>query len=357
MHAKTLLIGAILPVIVIFTVILAGCNQAERGTTGDVAVPVSVTEAGYGSISSFLQTTGTVNAIESAQLTTRVEGDYYLQINPRTGKPFALGDRVNKGEKLIALKNREYELNIHLESVRLEQKISKQEYEKQKALYEKGGVTLRELTNAEKTYINAQAALEQARLDLDKLSITAPITGFITRLPYHTQGTQIAANKQVATIMDYRELIMEVSLPEKTLVKIQPGQSVKINHYSLQQETLEGKVTEISPAVDPTTRMFDAKIKVQNPEKMLRPGMFVKADVMVEHKDSIITLPREVIREENNRKMVYVVQRERARERTVVTGIESDERIEIREGLKKDERVVTDGYETLRDRSRVEVLE
>jgi len=357
MYAKTLWIDKILRVILIFTAIFAGCNQAERSASSDVTVPVSVTEAVYGSISSFLQTTGTVRAIESAQLTTRVEGDYYLQTNPRTGKQFALGDRVNKGEKLIELKNREYELNVHLASVRLEQKISKQEYEKQKALYEKGGVTLRELTNAEKTYINAQAALEQARLDLDKLSLTAPITGFVTRLPYHTQGTQIAANKQVATIMDYRGLIMEVSLPEKTLAKIQPGQPAKINHYSLQQETLEGKVTEISPAVDPTTRMFDAKIKVQNPDKILRPGMFVKADVMVEHKDSVITLPREVIQEKNNRKMVYVVQRERARERTVVTGIESDERIAIREGLKKDERVVTDGYETLRDRSRVEVLE
>lgn len=343
--------------LVAFTAALAtGCNQGETRDDRDVAVPVSVSEAGYESISEFVQTTGTVNAVRSADLNTEVKGDYYLQTNPATGNPYALGDQIQKGQTLIKLENREYELNIQLESVKLEQKLSKQEYDKQKALYEKGGVTLRELTNAEKAFINAQSALEEARLNMNKLSVVAPITGIITQLPHHTQGTQISANTTVAKIMDYRELIMEVSLPEKTLAAIQPGQSVKVDHYSLESETLEGRVTEISPAVDPTTRMFDAKLRVQNPNKTLRPGMFVKANVLVEYKDNVITLPREVVLDKNDRKVVYVVQQERARERTVVTGIESDQRIEIIEGIEKDERVVTDGYETLRDRSKVRIL-
>jgi RND family efflux transporter MFP subunit len=342
--------------VALVAVFTGGCNQGETRDNRDVAVPVSVNEAGHEPISAFVQTTGTVKAVRSADLVTEVKGNYYLQTNPATGQPFSLGDQIRKGQTLVKLENREYELNIQLESVKLEQKLSKQEYDKQKALYEKGGVTLRELTNAEKAYINAQAALEEARLNMEKLSVQAPFTGVITQLPHHTQGTQVSANTTVAKIMDFRELIMEVSLPEKTLETIKAGQLVKVDHYSLQSETLEGKVTEISPAVDPTTRMFDAKLKVRNPNKSLRPGMFVKANVLVEHKDSVITLPREIVLERNDRKIVYVVQKDRARERTVVTGIESADRVEIIEGIEKDERVVTDGYETLRDRSRVRIL-
>jgi RND family efflux transporter MFP subunit len=346
----------ILTAILIIAGITAGCNNQDERGDSDVAIPVSVSEASYGPISEYLQTTGTVKAVRSGDLVTRVEGDYFLQTNPRTNQLYALGDEIRKGEPLITLQNREYELNIQLESVKLEKKISEQEYEKQKALYEKGGVTLRELTNAEKTYINAQDALEKARLNLDKLSVTAPFNGVITQLPYYTQGTHISTNATVGKIMSYRELILEVSFPEKVLTRIEPGQQVQVGHYSLEKEELEGTVTEISPAVDSETRMFDAKIRVQNQQRLLRPGMFVKARVMIEHKDSVITLPREVILDRDDRQVVYIVERDRARERRVVTGIESDERVEIRDGIKKDERVVTDGYETLRDRSKVKVL-
>ena len=356
MHAIISSSTRILTAILIIAGITAGCNNQDERGDSDVAIPVSVSEASYGPISEYLQTTATVKAIRSGDLVTRAEGDYYLQTNPRTNQVFALGDEIRKGESLIRLENREYELNIQLESVKLEKKISEQEYEKQKALYEKGGVTLRELTNAEKTYINAQDALEQARLNLNKLTVVAPFTGVITQLPYYTQGTHISANSTVGKIMSYQELILEVNFPEKVLNRIEPGQRVQVGHYSLEQEELEGKVTEISPAVDPETRMFDAKIRVENQQRLLRPGMFVKAHVMIEHKDSVITLPREVILDRDDRQVVYIVERDRARERRVITGIESDDRVEIRDGIKKDERVVTDGYETLRDRSKVKVL-
>jgi len=356
MHASISSTVRILMAILFVAGITTGCNNQDEQSDSDVSIPVSVSEASYSPISEYLQTTGTVKAIRSSDLVTRAEGDYYLQTNPRTNQLYALGDEIRKGESLVRLENREYELNIQLESVKLEKKISEQEYDKQKALYEKGGVTLRELTNAEKTYINAQTALEQARLNLDKLSVVAPFTGVITQLPYYTQGTHISANTTTGKLMQYRELILEVNFPEKVLNRVEPGQQVRVSHYSLEENELEGNVTEISPAVDPDTRMFDAKIRVQNQEGLLRPGMFAKAHVMIRHKDSVITLPREVILDRDNRKIVYIVESDRARERRVITGIESGERVEIRDGIKKDERVVTDGYETLRDRSKVKVL-
>ena len=65
-------------------------------------------------------------------------GNYFLQNNPATGRPFKLGDRVTQGQTIIKFENEEYENNLAMTSVKLNLEISEQEYEKQKSLYEKG---------------------------------------------------------------------------------------------------------------------------------------------------------------------------------------------------------------------------
>ena len=74
---------------------------------------------------------------------------YKLQTNPRTGKPFKLGDIVSKGQLIVRLEDREYENGIAIDAKELSLEIAEQEQVKQKALYEKGGVTLSEMRNTE----------------------------------------------------------------------------------------------------------------------------------------------------------------------------------------------------------------
>ena len=146
-----------------------GCNQSGSGDELEISMPVSVQEIKPGSIEEIISTTATVNAIKNTVIYSEVDGRYRLQTNKKSGKSFAPGDRISNGELVIILDNPEHENNIKIESQKLNLDISKREFEKQQSLYEKGGVTLRELKNSERTLIEAQYTYDNALFQLQKL--------------------------------------------------------------------------------------------------------------------------------------------------------------------------------------------
>ena len=89
--------------------------------------------------------------------------------------------------------NPEQENNIKIESQKLNLDISKREFEKQQSLYEKGGVTLRELKDSERSYIDSKYNHDNALIQLAKLKIRASFDGIIVDIPYYTQGTRLAS--------------------------------------------------------------------------------------------------------------------------------------------------------------------
>jgi len=147
--------------------------------------------------------------------------------------------------------------------------------------------------------------------------------------------------------MDYRTMYMDVSLPEKYIAVIKPGQEVKLTNYTLPEDTIVGTITQLSPAIDADTRTFKGTISIDNAGYLLRPGMFVKADIVTQKKDSVIVIPKNIILSRQRGKTVFVVDRSVAVERIVETGLENLTEVEITRGLEKNERVVTGGFETL----------
>ncbi len=347
-------INALMGFALLFT--FMSCSPDNTSFDTDISVPVSVTEVKTSSIEQYVNTTGSVYAMEEVTLFSEIIGDYYLLKNPRTGRPFALGDVVIVGQKIIRLENKEYENNIKIKSEELNLDISKREFEKQESLFDKGGVTLRELKNSERGFINAQFAYENALIQLDKMDIKAPFKGVIVNIPYFTKGTRANANSEIATIMNYSQLYMEVNLPEKDMVQIEIGNQAKITNYTLPNDTIIGKITQLSPAIDPTTRTFKGLVVINNPKLRLRPGMYVKADIVVDKKENTIVIPKDIILSKQRGKTVFVVERGAASERIITTGLESATEVEILKGLKKDERLITTGFETLRNRSKVKVI-
>ena len=81
-------------------VITTGCNNQPQNAPSDIATPVSVTELKKGSISKLINTTGTAQPTYGVDLNSEMSGLYKLQTNPKTGKPFKLGDLVSKGQRI-----------------------------------------------------------------------------------------------------------------------------------------------------------------------------------------------------------------------------------------------------------------
>ncbi len=343
-------------ILLCLSILLFSCNNQNQSFSVDVEVPVTVQEIKKDNIQEVFTATGTIQSEYAVTIQTEAEGDYYLQINPRTGKKYKMGDMVKKGELIILIKNVEYENEVNIEGAKIDLDISKMEYEKQVALYEKGGATMREKVDAQKTLVTAEKTYQNAEINLSKLSIKAPFEGVITDIPYFSQGVKVSQSEDALQIMSYKEMVMDLMLPESQIGKVSLNQEALITNYSLPDDTIKGILSEISPAIDEDSRTFKGRVYVNNKYMKLRPGMFVKADVIVDSKDSVIVIPKDAIQVRDNGKAVFIARGDQAREQMITTGMENEGLVEVIEGLNEEERLIIKGYETLKNRSKIKIL-
>ena len=338
----------------LFTITVA-CNNQPQGSQNEIATPVSVLELKKGSISKLINTTGTAQPVFGAEMNSLMSGSYHLQTNPQTGRAFKLGDRVGKGQVVIHLEDKEYENSIAFDAKELNLEIALQEQNKQKALYEKGGVTQLEMRSTEVKVTNARLEVENARLNLEKRDIKAPFDGVIVNLPHYTENVKVEQGKPMVGMMDYARMYMEINLPESAINYVKSNQTAYITHYTLPDDTLRGVISELSPAISAETRTFRGKLLIQNEKLLLRPGMFVKADIVVDRADSSVIIPKEVVVSNRQRKYVFIVEKNTAILRDIKTGLENENDIEVLDGLNVNDNLVVKGFETLKEYSKVRV--
>ncbi|MBN2805746.1 MAG: efflux RND transporter periplasmic adaptor subunit [Prolixibacteraceae bacterium] len=342
-------------IILVALTVFAACKNQEETQGADVSVPVKVIDVVRKPIFNTLEINGTVSPTGTIDLSTLAEGLYRLKNNPLTGKPYRMGDKVRKGDVLVELDNPEYLLSIRIEARKLDLENARQEYEKQQSLFDKGGVTQRELKNSELSYLNAKYDYDNALLQMEKLSVIAPFNGVVVDLPYLTPQVKVASGTKVAQIMDYSTLMMNAEFPEKFISTVSVGQEAFVTNYNLKDDTLKAVITELSPAINEASRTFKGVMKVSNPELIMRPGMFVKAEIVVEKRDSAIVIDRDLVQDKRRGKVVFVVERNTATEKRINTGIETDDEVEITSGLEPGEKLVVEGYEMLSNRTKVKV--
>jgi RND family efflux transporter MFP subunit len=335
---------------------LISCRNQEQNLNADVEIPVSVENIKLKSIEEFLNTTGTAFPKGEILLKSKITASYFLEKNPGTGRLWQLGDKIKAGSLIARLEDKEYVNSIKLETNQLNMELTESELKKEESLYEKGGVTLKELKTAGINYENAKTTVESSKLQLDKTRIVASIDGVIVDLPYYTQSTQVETGSTIAKIMDYQIMYMDVQLPEKYISVIKRGQLVKLTNYTIPEDTIVGNITQLSPAINADTRTFKGNISINNPKYLLRPGMFVKADIIINHKDSVIVIPKTNILSRQRGKTVFIVDRGIAMERIIETGLENATNVEVTKGLIKNDRIVTSGFETLSNKSKVKII-
>jgi len=339
----------------VLTLLMAGCKQENTMNRNEIPTPVSVSEVTYGSISKIFSTNSTAISNAEAELSTEMSGKYNLQTNPATGKPYKLGDKVKKGALIVRIEDKAYENGISIETKRLNLELTQQEQAKTKSLYEKGGATLTEVKNSDIKIMNSRLDYENAEMNLEKMNIRAPFDGVIVNLPHFSKEAKVNSGTSVATIMDYSSMLLEINLPESAINEVTVGQKAYITHYTLPNDTIMGEITELSPAISSETRTFKGKLMIDNSKLLIRPGMFVKADIVTESHSSTIVIPKNIVRNERNRRTVFVVDQGIARAKNVKLGLDEKNSVEVLSGLDKDDQIIIRGFETLRDGSKVKI--
>jgi RND family efflux transporter MFP subunit len=350
-------------------------GKSEASLSKELALQpkiVSVTEVSLRDFDRSVQFTGTLQAENHAGLRALVEGTI-------DKIPVEIGDRVEKGQLLFQLRLVDYELRVRqaqsaigvAEATKRTYQVSiedaKREMLRMENLYKEGSATEQMQDRARTEYDRALALLEQAkatvvqaRVGLDTAlqalkdcTVAAPYTGFITG-KFNEQGEYVRRGEVVVEIMDLATLEAEVALAERYFESVSPGTPVQIQVGSMDMQ-VEGKVIAVNPKIDPKTRTFLIKVRVDNREGRLKAGLFCSGLLSLTSVKVGIAVPSAAVLNDEGRSYVWVAKSGKVERRILQVGVTEGGFVQVIEGLETGEKVVVEGTGGLMDGSLVEV--
>ncbi len=338
------------------SLLLAACSTSTGNTSqAQISIPVTVEEIVAGDLEQITSTNGSLTPLLSATVTNKVGGVYRPAKNPATGEYYKIGDKVSTGQVLGYLEDEEYVNDISIDTKKISWEIAEGEYEKYIILQEKGGATEIDVKNAAVEVETTKNSYKNAEISIANMKVTSPISGVIVDLEYQSPGVEIEAGVSLFSVMDYSKMYLDISLSESTMSYINTGLPVYISHYSIPDEFIEATIDQLSPSIDTTTRTYKGVVVVDNRKLLLKPGMFVKSEIVVDKAENAIIIPKEIIRTSQNTSFVFIADGTTAMQCEITTGISNDNYIEVKSGLYIGDKLIIDGYATLRNRSKIAI--
>jgi RND family efflux transporter MFP subunit len=279
----------------------------------------------------------------------------------------AEGDAVQQGQLVAEIDPRPFEDQLRQAKAALAQATARREnaqlnLPRTERLLERGIAAAKEVEDARTELAaaqagvdEAQAALDAATLQLSRTTIVSPIAGSVVKrlvsVGEQVDGTAAQPILEVANLADVE---LAANLPSTQLSEVKVGEKVVIVPDAYGGREFPGTVIAIAPAIDAITNAALARIRVPNPDRLLKIGMYALARVVVdEHKGALVVPPSAVVRDESGEAALYVVTGETA-ERTVVTiGIETLEVAEVIKGVSEGQTVLTSAVHGLGDKVRL----
>lgn len=216
------------------------------------------------------------------------------------------------------------------------------------------------MTNAQVSASNAQIAASEAQLDaaknnLDDTVLTSPINGVVLQ-KISEKGETISAGYPIVAIGDISSVYAEIGVTDEAVNQITKGQQAEIYIYGL-NETVTGVVDEINSLADTTTRTFPVKIRIDNADGKLKPGMVCRAEIPMDNIKSIFVPIDSVIHFAEGSAVFVLNENNTVSKKTVTTGEITGDKIQIYSGLQSGDVIVTKGQFTLHDGDTVQIEE
>lgn len=235
---------------------------------------------------------------------------------------------------------------------------------------QEAGLTTRQAADEARTAeeaARAQAASARAQLDmaqtrLAKAVIRAPIDGVVSErnVSVGDYVENMGSPAPMFRIVDARVLELVAAVPSARIADLKVGQPLVFESDALPGKEFRGQVSFINPAADVASRTVKVKVEVPNPDGALKPGLFAKGRIVTGNREGVLVVPRAALVSwdtANRTAVVFVLEEGKARQRTIRTGVAVGESVEVLDGLKPGEVVVTRGGFNLRDGDAVRTAE
>ena len=309
------------------------------------AVPVEVAEVVRRSISSFIETNGTLEAENEVDLVARISG-------PIVELLVEEGDLVQKDQLLARIDDEEIASQVEISEVAL--KEAKLSFERAEKLKESNLISPEEYDQAQTRLDTAEAQLEGNRVLLGFTEIRAPFTGLIV-VRYIDFAQQMSPNAPLFRLSDFNPLLCPIQIPERDLSKVRLGQRAHMTFEAWPDERFEASVLRISPVVDATTGTVKVTLEVEARGR-LRPGMFARVFVETDTRPDTLVIPKSALSLESLGDTVYVATDGKADRREVDLGFREGDFVEAKSGVSEGERVVVVGQDGLSDGTPIRIL-
>ncbi len=267
------------------------------------------------------------------------------------------GDRVTMGDVLFDLvSTRIGDLQASLTAARQHVETAAANLERERELGEKKIVSTRHVEVAEQELAAARAEVESAETTLrmagadsglatGRYSLVAPLTGVVARRPAMI-GLLAADETSLATLVDTSAMWVFCNVPEAEAARVFPGQHVQITVEG--GGSFHGRITWVSPEVDPRTRTVSARAEVANPQGRLRANQFARARIETGPAGAAVAVPRAAMQRVENQDLVFVRTAPGIYAPRVVTALDSGELVSISGNVLQGDQVVTTGAFLLR---------
>lgn len=200
----------------------------------------------------------------------------------------------------------------------------------------------------------AEANLNAVKVNLEHTIVDAPFDGVITAR-YADPGARAEIGRALFEIEQNSPVKIIGSVSEKDLFQIAGGETEVIVKVDSLAGDFKGIIKKVYPAIDNSSRTGKIEIHMPNQDNTLRTGMFAKLDILVSTHNGAVVIPRDALVRYEGGCLTFVVENNRAVKRPIKIGIIDDNRVEVIEGLKAGERIISKGIEFIRDGALVSI--
>lgn len=303
------------------------------------------------------------------------------------------GKYVNAGDIIATLDNQDIQNSINSAQAQLQviqqqlnstqvslQKLqinlddAQRTYNRQKTLFDGKAISQTDLEAAEKALNNAkadyntgEASIETSKANLEAQNVSiakyqsdlantvikAPISGVISDKALSV-GQMVSPGGVLAKVNDISSVYATIQVPQEKISSIKTGQAATVKIEG-NDKAYDGTIQNIEALADTTTRVFNCKIKIDNSDKSLYPGVYAKAELLSSEKTQIITVPINALVGTEGNYSIFINDNGKAKKEKVKIGETDDNNVEIDDGVKDGDQIICSNTGTLQDGDTIDV--
>ena len=365
----------------------AACPKKKDEVRAKPPKPVVVGVVGTGEVKRTLTAPGTLLPVQdvwvSAEVGGRVTNKYVMEGQRLYVEPGVAADE-QKTNLIASIDPADYQRRLNQAEASLKvaeaglaqstatQKRLAGEVERKQPLHEQkiisdnawnDLITSKEETDAQVALYNARVdeaaqAVETARSDLAKTAVRSPLDEALVADVTFDAGEFVIIGQRLARVVNLDRMWVDVEIGEGRLGEVKLGGTATFSVLAYPGDTFSGTIEAISPAGDPASRNFLARLAVENADRRLKGGMFAVVTIPVNSREGVTIVPKSAVKQEGKFRYVFLVESDKAVKHAVELGLSTGDSIEVLgDTLAPGRKIVTEGVEDLNDGDTITTVE